>query len=217
VAIPSTLSVDGDDREATGVMLVGQLFTAQRGLVTTLIWVIYFMNLLNLYFLNSWLPTIISDANIPVATAIRLTALFQIGGIGGALVLGALLDRYFSFWILAACYLWAAICVFFIGASSTSPVLLGITIASAGLGIIGGQNACHALTAGFYPTAIRSTGVGWALGIGRIGSIVGPILGGLLLAQGTPIKQVFWAAAVPAVIATIGAAGIASAATRTKT
>lgn len=210
VAIPSSLSLDGDDSEAKGVMLVGQLFTARRGLVTALIWVIYFMNLLNLYFLNSWLPTIISDANIPVATAIRLTALFQIGGIGGALVLGALLDRYFSFWVLAVCYLWAAICVFFIGSSGTSPLFLGITIASAGLGIIGGQNACHALTAGFYPTAIRSTGVGWALGIGRIGSIVGPILGGLLLAQGTPIERVFWAAAVPAVIATLAAAGIAA-------
>jgi AAHS family 4-hydroxybenzoate transporter-like MFS transporter len=210
VALPPGVLVRADDREPPGVMLVGQLFTGGRGTVTLLIWVIYFMNLLNLYFLNSWLPTIISDSNIPVATAIRLTALFQVGGIGGALVLGALLDRYFSFWILAACYLWAAICVFFIGASGVSPLLLGITIASAGLGIIGGQNACHALTAGFYPTAIRSTGVGWALGIGRIGSIVGPVLGGLLLARGTPIGQVFWAAAVPAAIATLAAAGIAS-------
>ena len=87
---------------------------------------------------------------------------------------------------------------------------LGLTIASAGLGIIGGQNACHALTAGFYPTTIRSTGVGWALGIGRIGSIVGPVLGGLLLARGTPVGRVFWAAAIPALIATLAAAGIAS-------
>ena len=88
--------------------------------------------------------------------------------------------------------------------------MLGLTIASAGLGIIGGQNACHALTAGFYPTTIRSTGVGWALGIGRIGSIAGPVLGGLLLARGTPIGRVFWAAAIPALIATLAAASIAS-------
>ena len=148
-------------------------------------------------------------ASVPVATAIRLTALFQVGGIGGALVLGALLDRYFSFWVLAACFLWAAVCVFLIGASGASTLLLAATIASAGLGIIGGQNACHALTASFYPTAIRSTGVGWALGIGRIGSIVGPVLGGLLLARGVPIGQVFWVAAIPALIATLAAAGIA--------
>jgi len=207
--LPDTLSPGVVEDATHGVFVVKRLFTGRRAAGTALIWVVYFMNLLNLYFLNSWLPTIISDANIPVATAIRLTALFQIGGIGGALVLGALLDRYFSFWILAGCYLWAAVCVFFIGAAGVSTALLAVTIASAGLGIIGGQNACHALTAGFYPTAIRSTGVGWALGIGRIGSIAGPVLGGLLLARGTPVGRVFWAAAIPALIATLAAAGIA--------
>jgi MFS transporter, AAHS family, 4-hydroxybenzoate transporter len=207
--LPRTLSARLGESGPRDSFVVLQLFAGRRATGTILIWTVYFMNLLNLYFLNSWLPTIMSDASIPVATAIRLTALFQIGGIGGALVLGAVLDRYFSFWILAGCYLWAAVCVFFIGASGASTVMLGITIASAGLGIIGGQNACHALTAGFYPTAIRSTGVGWALGIGRIGSIVGPVLGGLLLARGTPIGRVFWAAAVPALIATMAAAGIA--------
>ena len=173
-----------------------------------LIWVVYFMNLLNLYFLNSWLPTIISDAGIPVDTANRLTALFQLGGIGGALILGAVLDRVFSFWILAGCYLWAAASVYLIGTAASIPAM-AITIACAGLGIIGGQNACHAVTAEFYPARIRSTGVGWALGIGRIGSIVGPVVGGLLLAQGTPIGQVFWAATIPALVASSAAAGVA--------
>jgi AAHS family 4-hydroxybenzoate transporter-like MFS transporter len=209
VALPGALSPGLDESQPQKGFAVAQLFTARRAAGTTLIWVVYFMNLLNLYFLNSWLPTIMSDASIPVATAIRLTALFQVGGIGGALVLGALLDRHFSFWVLAACFLWAAVCVFLIGASGSSIFLLGATIASAGLGIIGGQNACHALTAAFYPTAIRSTGVGWALGIGRIGSIVGPVLGGLLLARGVPIGQVFWVAAIPALIATLAAAGVA--------
>ena len=208
-ALPPTLTAALGESESRDGFVVLQLFAGQRAAGTLFIWTVYFMNLLNLYFLNSWLPTIMSDANIPVATAIRLTALFQVGGIGGALVLGMVLDRYFSFWILAGCYLWAAVCVFFIGAAGASTLLLGLTIASAGLGIIGGQNACHALTASFYPTAIRSTGVGWALGIGRIGSIVGPVLGGLLLARGTPIGQVFWAAAVPALIATMAAAGLA--------
>jgi MFS transporter, AAHS family, 4-hydroxybenzoate transporter len=187
---------------------VAALFSDGRALPTLLIWVVYFMNLLNLYFLNSWLPTIISDDGVPVSTAIRLTALFQVGGIGGALVLGMVLDRYFSFWVLAACYLWAAISVFLIGASG-STFMLGLTIAAAGVGIIGGQNGGHAVTAGFYPPSIRSTGVGWALGVGRIGSIVGPVLGGLLLARGTAVSQVFWAAAIPAIIATLAAVGIA--------
>jgi AAHS family 4-hydroxybenzoate transporter-like MFS transporter len=188
---------------------VAQLFTEGRGVATVLIWVVYFTNLLNLYFLNSWLPTIINDSGVPVGTAIRLTALFQIGGIGGAIVIAWMLYRWFSFWVLAACYLWAAIAVFFIGAAGASPLMLGLAISAAGLGIIGGQNGGHAVTAGFYPTQIRSTGVGWALGVGRIGSITGPVLGGWLLAQGTAVERVFWTAAIPALIATLAAVGIA--------
>jgi AAHS family 4-hydroxybenzoate transporter-like MFS transporter len=207
--LPAVLSAPSDEAEHGGGFAVARLFAGRRGTGTLLIWVVYFMNLLNLYFLNSWLPTIISDADLPVATAIRLTALFQIGGIGGAIVLGAILDRRFSFWVLAGSSLWAAVFVILIGRSGASPLLLGLTITAAGLGIIGGQNASHALAAAFYPIAIRSTGVGWALGIGRIGSIAGPVLGGLLLARGATIGQVFWAAAIPAVIAAAAAGGIA--------
>jgi MFS transporter, AAHS family, 4-hydroxybenzoate transporter len=196
-------------RDTRAAFPVTELFTDGRALPTVLIWTVYFMNLLNLYFLNSWLPTIISDAGIPVSTAINLTALFQVGGIGGALVLGTVLDRYFSFWVLAACYLWAAISVLLIGAAGASTIMLAVTIAFAGLGIIGGQNGSHAVTSGFYPTAIRSTGVGWALGVGRVGSIVGPVLGGMLLTWGASVKQVFWAAAIPALIATAAAVGVA--------
>jgi AAHS family 4-hydroxybenzoate transporter-like MFS transporter len=200
----------GHDEHASGALTVAELFTNRRAAVTILIWVIYFMNLLNLYFLNSWLPTIISDAGIPVETAIRLTSLFQIGGIAGAVVLGRLLDRTFSFWILAGCYAWAAAFVYSIGHAGASVPMLAMTITCAGVGIIGGQNASHALSSEFYPTRIRSTGVGWALGIGRIGSIVGPMVGGWLLSQNTPARDVFWAAVIPAFIAAAAAALIAS-------
>jgi len=208
-ALPAALSPGLDEHGSKGAFLVSQLFADGRAVATVLIWVIYFMNLLNLYFLNSWLPTIMSDAGIPVGSAIRLTSLFQIGGIAGTIALGRLLDRRCSFWILVGCYSWAALCVYLIGHAGASVPLLAVTIASAGIGIIGGQNASHALSSEFYPTHIRSTGVGWALGIGRIGSIVGPVLGGLLLSQGTQPLQVFWAAIIPAVIAAGAAAGIA--------
>jgi AAHS family 4-hydroxybenzoate transporter-like MFS transporter len=208
-AIAGPLSHGQDEPEPTGAFIVAELFTQGRAVATTLIWVVYFMNLLNLYFLNSWLPTIISDAGIPVETAIRLTSLFQIGGIFGAIALGRLLDRTFSFWILTGCYAWAAAFVYAIGHSGASVTLLAITITCAGVGIIGGQNASHALSSEFYPTRIRSTGVGWALGVGRIGSIVGPVVGGVLLSQGTPMREVFWSAVIPALIAAIAAGGIA--------
>ena len=82
------------------------------------------------------------------------------------------------------------------------------------MSVVGGQTASNALAADFYPTAIRATGIGWALGIGRIGSILGPILGGVLLSYGDA-RRVFWAAAVPAVIAACAALGARNVALRT--
>lgn len=205
VVIPDALSPGADEHGSGSGFLVGQLFAAGRSLATPLIWVVYFMTLLNLFFLNSWLPTIMNDAGIPAGTAIVLTSLFQVGGTVGALALGRLLDRHGSFLILSGCYLWAAAFIYSIGVAGNSVALLALTIFAAGFGLIGGQTASNALTAEFYPTRMRSTGVGWALGIGRIGSIVGPILGGQLLASGTRPRDIFWAAAIPALVATVAA------------
>jgi AAHS family 4-hydroxybenzoate transporter-like MFS transporter len=74
--------------------------------------------------------------------------------------------------------------------------------------VIGGQTVSNALSADYYPTAIRATGVGWSLGIGRVGSILGPILGGFLLSYGGTARHVFWAAAIPALIATFAAMAV---------
>jgi MFS transporter, AAHS family, 4-hydroxybenzoate transporter len=83
-------------------------------------------------------------------------------------------------------------------------------VLAAGFCTGGGQTAANALTAEFYPTAMRSTGIGWALGIGRIGSIVGPMLGGMLLVGGVEARQIFWMAALPVLLATAAAFIIAS-------
>jgi AAHS family 4-hydroxybenzoate transporter-like MFS transporter len=181
--------------------VVKQLFTAGRAPMTLLIWVIFFMSLLDLYFLNAWLPTVIHDAGIVIEQAIVLTALFQVGGAVGSLIMGRLLDRFLSFRVLACAYLSAGVFVVFIGAAGKSVALLAITIFAAGCGVIGGQSSANALSAEFYPTPMRATGVGWALGIGRVGSIIGPLLGGALLTLQHETRRVFWAAAIPVLIA----------------
>jgi AAHS family 4-hydroxybenzoate transporter-like MFS transporter len=84
-----------------------------------------------------------------------------------------------------------------------STALLFIVVFVAGWGVIGSQPGVNALAATFYPTYLRSTGVGWGLGVGRVGAIVGPMIGGALLAQQWTIQQLFWAAAIPAVITTL--------------
>jgi AAHS family 4-hydroxybenzoate transporter-like MFS transporter len=169
----------------------------------------FFMNLLNLYFLNSWLPTVMNDVGIRVETAILITTLFQIGGAVGAVLLGRVLDRRLSFGVLAATYFGAGVFILLIGEAGASVALLTLTVFLSGFCVVGGQTSSNALASEYYPTNFRATGVGWALGIGRIGSIIGPTLGGYLLAGGTPIRTVFWAAAVPPIIATIAAAAVA--------
>ena len=205
--VPDTVVADS---EASGPgFVVTRLFTDGRAVVTLLIWVVYFTNLLDLYFLNSWLPTIMNDSGIRAETAIRVTALFQVGGCIGAVLLGYTLDRRRTFAVVAFCFLWAAVWIVVTAEAGTSVPLLITAMLASGVGIIGGQNGSHALSSEYYPTAIRATGVGWALGIGRIGSIAGPLIGGYLLTQGGGARQVLWMACIPALIATAAAAVIA--------
>lgn len=205
--LPSDVAA-GAEEHGGKAFSVAELFSEGRAVVTLMLWVMFFMNLLNLWFLNNWLPTIMVDAGIKVETASLITSLFQIGGLVGALALAGSIGRRLSFGVLAATYLAAAIFIFLIGNAGASIPLLVMTVFASGMGVIGGQTVSNALTADYYPTAIRSTGIGWALGIGRVGSILGPILGGFLLSYGGSARNVFWAAAAPALIATLAAAAV---------
>jgi len=187
---------------------VSQLFRERRARTTLLLWVIFFMSLLDLYFLNSWLPTVIHDAGVPLEQAITITALFQVGGAAAAIVLGRVVDRQMSYGVLAWVYLGAAVCVFLIGMVSGTVAIETAAVFAAGFCVIGGQTCSNSLAAESYPTMLRSTGVGWALGIGRIGSIVGPVLGGLLLSFDWGMRRVFLAAALPALVAALAAAAL---------
>lgn len=202
-------SFDVAEKPAAGSQ-VRELFAERRLGVTVLLWAIFFMSLLDLYFLNNWLPTIMNEAGITLSTAAAITALFQLGGTAGAIVLGRWMDRYLSFKLLAAIYAAACVAVVAIGTAGVGLLSLSLTIFVAGFCVIGGQTASNALAAEFYPTAIRSTGVGWALGIGRIGSIIGPFIGGWLLLSVSDIRHVFWAAAIPPVLAACAALGAAA-------
>jgi MFS transporter, AAHS family, 4-hydroxybenzoate transporter len=191
-----------DEAAHGGANMVKQLFVDGRYRVTLLLWVMFFANLLDLYFIASWLPTIVKGVGIPEGRAIMISTLLQIGGLVGAIVLGRVLDRYLSFRLLAAAYLTAAVWVFLIGESGTSSAWLIVTVFAAGFGVIGAQFAANAIAAEIYPTTSRSTGVGWAFGIGRIGSILGPTLGAALVGT-TP--RLFLLAAVPPLVASIAA------------
>jgi AAHS family 4-hydroxybenzoate transporter-like MFS transporter len=180
------------------------LFRDGRTLVTLLLWVVFFMSLLDLYFLTNWLPTVLNDLGASVSAAAVIGSMLQVGGVVGALALGSVIDR-FSFRALALVYFIAIFAVGAIGRLGHSTALVAIAIFVAGFCMVGGQIAANALAAGFYPTSIRATGVGWALGIGRVGSIIGPLVGGALLTMKWSAGAVFLAAAVAALCAALAA------------
>ena len=175
-----------------------------RTLPTLLLWVVFFMSLLDLYFLSNWLPTVLNDLGASVSSAAVIGSMLQVGGVVGTFALGSVIDR-FSFRALALVYFAAVFAVGAIGQLGHSVALVTMAIFAAGFCIVGGQIAANALTAGFYPTSVRSTGVGWALGIGRIGSIIGPLVGGALLTAKWSTGSVFMAAATAAFCAALAA------------
>ena len=201
---PSVRHPAGTRFEAQEIKLPGipvvHLFGTGRVWATLAFWVMFFMSLLDLYLLSNWLPTVLNDLGASVSAAAVIGSMLQVGGVVGVFTLGQFIDR-FSFRALALTYFAASIAVAAIGFTGHSIALTTTAIFCAGFCIVGGQTASNALAATFYPTTIRSTGVGWALGIGRVGSIVGPLVGGIMLARRMSNESVFVAAAVPALCA----------------
>jgi len=179
------------------------LFTADRVATTLLLWVAFFMNLLVMYFLVNWMPALFSRAGLPIQTAIISTAILNFGGVVGAVVLGRIIDRIAAHAVLGGAYATAAVFIVVIAFAGTDLRILLPSLFFTGFGVVGAQIGMNALTAGVYPPAIRSTGVGWALGVGRIGSIVGPSIGGWLLGLGWATSSLFALAAAPALVAAI--------------
>ena len=202
VFAPATQFVVHEPRLAG--MPVLHLFREGRTLPTLLLWVVFFMSLLDLYFLSNWLPTVLNDLGASVSTAAVIGSMLQVGGVVGTFALGSVIDR-FSFRALALVYFAAVFAVGAIGQLGHSVIFVTTAIFAAGFCIVGGQIAANALAATFYPTSVRATGVGWALGIGRVGSIVGPLVGGALLTAKWSTGSVFIAAAMAALCAALAA------------
>ncbi|HET8698207.1 MAG TPA: aromatic acid/H+ symport family MFS transporter, partial [Gammaproteobacteria bacterium] len=186
-----------------GGVPMSHLFRDGRGTVTVLIWVANFMNILILYSLSNWLPIVLNGMGIAEVTAVIIGATLQVGGTVGAFGLAWVIARKGFTSTLVATFALAAVSIALIGQPGIGVGLLTAMVFVAGWCIIGGQPGLNSLSASYYPTYLRSTGIGAGLGVGRLGAIVGPYIGGALLqAQWAP-QQLFWAAALPALISTV--------------
>jgi MFS transporter, AAHS family, 4-hydroxybenzoate transporter len=186
---------EGDDNSPK------HLFTSGRAPMTVLIWLGFFMNLVVLYFLSNYLPTTLHTRGLAVGDAVRAAAFYQVGGFVGAFAVGWLIDRFPASVVLAIVLALASVFIWSIIGGGSNMWLVSAGTFGAGFCVVGGQTGANAYVGSLYPTAVRATGIGWALGIGRFGSVVGPLLVSGLLALAWPISNVFYAAAIPAIVA----------------
>jgi len=182
---------------------VVHLFREGRTTVTLLLWVVYFMNLLNLYSLSNWIPTVFTGMGYSQNAALLAGTLLQVGGTIGTYGLAWAIARKGFVPVLVVTFVLATVSIALIGQPGFAFSTVSLIVFIAGWCIVGGQPGLNTLAATYYPTALRSTGVGAGLGVGRLGAILGPYAGGVLLAQNWSAQELFYAAAVPAGISTI--------------
>ncbi|HWE79370.1 MAG TPA: MFS transporter [Pseudolabrys sp.] len=177
------------------------LFGQGLQLITPLLWLLFALNLMGYFFLISWTPTLMTAAKLPPTTVALSGASLQIGGTVGALVLCWWLQKH-RFLAVAIMFVLAVPIVGAIGyAGLTSQTALLITIFFAGFFVLGIQSAINVIGALVYPTSLRANGSGWELGIGRIGSIVGPLVGALFV--GMSVERLYMWSALPFVAGAI--------------
>jgi AAHS family 4-hydroxybenzoate transporter-like MFS transporter len=173
----------------------GYLFRDGLALITPLLWLLFALNLMGYFFLISWTPTLMTAAKLPPATAALAGAMLQAGGTVGALLLCWWLQKH-RFFAVAIMFVIAVPVVGSIGfAGLTSKEMLLTATFFAGFFVLGIQSAINAIGALVYPTSLRANGSGWELGIGRIGSIAGPLVGALLI--GLPVQSLYMWSALP--------------------
>lgn len=179
-----------------------ELFKNQRAFFTYSIWIISILNMISLYFLANWLPTLAKESGLSLNQALLIGSTLQLGGTIGSVVMGLKIDKTGFYKVLIPVFLVAVISVALIGYSVSHIVLLFIIIFIAGFAIVGGQPAINALSASYYPVSLRTTGVGWSIGIARLGSVIGPLFGGYL-SQFLVITHLFVIAAIPSLFVII--------------
>ena len=176
------------------------LFKEGRAAGTILLWLTFFLSLALTFFLVSWLPIVAKESGVMLEGALVGAATLNLGSIFGVLILGRLIDRLGPFRVIVVGYFLGALSIAAIGIATTSMALGAVTFL-AGFFAIGAQMCVVALAATYYPTKLRATGIGSSMGVGRIGGIIGPVVGGLLVGLGLSAKGIFLFTAMIALLA----------------
>lgn len=174
-----------------------ELFAARPLSGTLLLWLTAFCGLMSIYLLNSWMPLLLTQQGYSISQASVIGAMFQVGGTLGAIFLGILMDRKKPNRVIAVASLLAGFFLFAIGWFAGQPVLLAGALFCAGVCIPGAQVGSSAYAATWYPTRVRATGISWMSGMGRVGSLIGSVGGGVLVSMGLGIGGILGLLAIP--------------------
>ncbi|WP_244813924.1 MFS transporter [Caballeronia sp. Lep1P3] len=205
----SDVDITLEEKRAQGLP-IRQLLQPGVGGGTLLLWTTAFMALLVIYFLGNWLPILIQQSGVSFHNASLMTALYLTGNSLGAIFLGILMDRMNPQYVLSAAFVCAAVSLASFGHLSGAPALALLALFVTGVGTGGTMTGTNILSAGYYATASRATGVAWTLGMGRVGSIVGSMVGGAMLAAHWGPKFIFGAVAAPLVVAAVSVFALAA-------
>lgn len=200
-AVPDNARFVIEDEQQVAGFNPKYLFGQGLHVITPLLWLLFALNLMGYFFLISWTPTLMTAAKLPPTTVALSGASLQIGGTVGALVLCWWLQKH-RFLAVAIMFVLAVPAVGAIGyAGLTSQTALLVTIFIAGFLVLGIQSGINVIGALVYPTSLRANGSGWELGVGRIGSIVGPLVGALFV--GMSVERLYMWSALPFVLGAV--------------
>lgn len=179
---------------------VKHLFTEGRAVPTLLLWVPFFMVFMILVTVTFWTPTVLNSVGFSLSAAALIVGLNNLGSAIASAISGWLVHRGGAFRVLIPGFLLGGLSLAWFGQATSSVTMLAIASFLAGFFVGGTGTGLIAVAAGMYPTAIRSTGIGWAMGMGRVGQFFGPVLTGVLVGLGYKVGGIFYAAAIPCLI-----------------
>ncbi|MBD2859458.1 MFS transporter [Spongiibacter sp. KMU-158] len=187
---------------------VNSLLTPNRRNTTLLTWAAFFTGFVVVYFISSWMPQVLSNAGLSQQKAIQGTAAIPFGSIIGTMLMGYLAKKIALNKLIAGGFVLGTICIFIVGGmtsviNSIPYFAIWIMLFLIGITLMGAFSNLYNIALAVYPAQIRSTGLGWAAGLGRAGAVISPLLAGVLMGFGLSIPVLFILFAIPALAAAL--------------
>ncbi|MGA3308039.1 MAG: MFS transporter [Xanthobacteraceae bacterium] len=196
---PDAQLVAAPEREREGIP-VRHLFTEGRAATTVMLWVAFFVVFMVLVTVTAWTPTVLRSVGFSISAGALIIALNNAGSVCASVLSGFLVDRFGPYKTLVPGFIVGGVCIAAFGQATASVATLAVASTLAGFFVGGTGTGLIALAAAIYPTTVRSTGIGWGMGMGRLGQVFGPLGAGILVGWGVGAGGIFYAAAVPCFI-----------------